>query len=86
MEDIVDSGRTAAALADHFRSAGAASVAMASLLSKPSRRAVPFEPEYLCFEVPDHFVVGCGLDFAEQYRSLPYIGVLKPECYAHLTA
>ena len=80
----MDSGRTAAALAAHYKAAGAASVALASLLSKPARRVVPFEPEYLCFEVPDYFVVGCGLDFAEHYRELPYIGVLRPECYAHL--
>lgn len=61
---------------------GAASVRMASFLSKPSRRAIEYEPDYLCFEVPDKFVVGYGLDFDEQYRSLPYLGVLRPECYA----
>lgn len=81
MEDIVDSGRTAAALVRHFAAAGAASVALASLLSKPARRAVPYEPDYLGFEVPDLFVVGYGLDFAEHYRSLPYVGVLRPSCY-----
>ncbi|PSC70333.1 hypoxanthine phosphoribosyltransferase [Micractinium conductrix] len=81
VEDIVDSGRTAVALVDHFKAAGAASVKMASLLSKPARRTCAYKPEYLCFEVEDKFVVGYGLDFDEQYRSLPYVGVLRPELY-----
>lgn len=81
VEDIVDTGRTAARLVEHFASCGAASVKLVSLLSKPARREVAFEPDYLCFEVPDRFVVGYGLDFDERYRSLPYIGVLRPECY-----
>lgn len=82
VEDIVDTGRTAVALTRHFEQAGAASVRMVSFLSKPARRTTPYEPDYLCFEVPDYFVVGMGLDFNEQYRSLPYVGVLKPECYS----
>jgi hypoxanthine phosphoribosyltransferase len=82
VEDIVDTGRTAAALLQHFRAAGAASVALASLLSKPARREVDCAVDYLCFEVPDKFVVGYGLDYAELYRSLPYVGVLRPECYS----
>lgn len=65
-----------------FAQAGAASVKMVSFLSKPARRTTPYEPDYLCFDVPDKFVVGMGLDFNEQYRSLPYVGVLKPECYS----
>lgn len=77
----MDTGRTAVALLEHFRAAGAASVALVSLLSKPARRMVPCEPAYTCFEVPDEFVVGYGLDFAEEYRSLPYVGVLRPELY-----
>lgn len=81
----MDSGRTAAALCKACRARGAASVALASLLSKPARRAVPYEPDYLCFEVEDKFVVGYGLDFAEHYRSLPYVGILRPELYAHLS-
>lgn len=81
VEDIVDSGRTAAALLEHFSAEGAASVKLVSLLSKPSRRAVQCEPDYQCFEIEDKFVVGVGLDYREEYRSLPYIGVLKPECY-----
>ncbi|KAI3426264.1 hypothetical protein D9Q98_008639 [Chlorella vulgaris] len=82
VEDIVDSGCTAVALLEHFATAGAASVKLVSLLSKPERRTVTCEPHYLGFPVEDKFVVGYGLDYAEQYRSLPYIGVLKPECYA----
>jgi hypothetical protein len=82
VEDIVDSGRTATQLTDHYRQRGAASVKMACLLSKPSRREIEFDPDYLCFEVPDVFVVGYGLDFAEKFRTLPYVGVLKPEAYA----
>ncbi|KAG7670974.1 hypothetical protein Ndes2437A_g04612 [Nannochloris sp. 'desiccata'] len=82
VEDIVDSGNTAQALISHYQSCGAASVAMASLLSKPARREVDFDPQYLCFTIPDKFVVGYGLDFAEHLRSLPYVGVLKPEAYS----
>lgn len=82
VEDIVDSGRTAVALLEHFKAMGAASVALVSLLSKPARRTVPCEPDFLCFEVEDKFVVGYGLDFDEQYRSLPYVGVLRPACYS----
>ncbi len=82
VEDIVDSGRTAAKLLRHYQDAGAASVKLVSLLSKPSRREVHVEPDYCCFDVPDYFVVGFGLDYNELYRSLPYIGVLKPECYS----
>jgi hypoxanthine phosphoribosyltransferase len=82
VEDIVDSGRTALALLAHYREAGAASVKLASLLSKPARRTTDCEPDYLCFEVEDKFVIGYGLDFDELYRELPYVGVLKPELYA----
>ena len=55
---------------------------MVSFLSKPARRTTSYEPDYLCFDVPDKFVVGMGLVFNEHYRSLPYVGVLKPECYS----
>lgn len=81
VEDIVDSGRTAAKLLEHYRALGAASVKLVSLLSKPSRRELEIEPDYCCFEVEDKFVVGYGLDYDELYRSLPYVGVLRPECY-----
>jgi len=57
-------------------------VRMVALLSKPSRREVEYEPDFLGFTIPDAFVVGYGLDFAEHLRSLPYVGVLRPEAYA----
>lgn len=78
MEDIVDTGLTAAHVVRHFLGLGAESVEMCALLSKPSRREVDFEAKYVGFEVDDLFVVGFGLDYDERYRSLPYIGVLKP--------
>ena len=58
-----------------------ASIRIATLLNKPARREADIVPDYSCFEVPDEFVVGYGLDYAEKYRNLPYIGVLKPEVY-----
>ena len=85
MEDIVDSGHTAKALTSHYHAAGAASVEMVALLSKPARREVEFDPAYLCFTIPDKFVIGYGLDFNEQFRSLPYVGVLRPEAYSSLS-
>lgn len=77
VEDIVDSGLTGQALFKHFSQFSPASIKMVSLLSKPSRRRVSFEPDYLGFTIEDKFVVGFGLDFNECYRSLPYIGVLN---------
>ena len=61
---------------------GAHSVKTATLLDKPSRRVVDLTPDYVGYEIPDEFVVGYGLDYDEQYRALPYIGVLKPEVYS----
>lgn len=81
----MDSGRTASALVAHYRERGAASVRLVSLLSKPARREVDYEPDYLLFEIADHFVVGYGLDFGERLRTLPYVGVLKPELYSSNT-
>lgn len=77
VEDIVDTGRTAASLVGHFTGLGAASVEICALLSKPSRREVTYEAKYVGFEVDDLFVVGYGLDYDEMYRSLPHVGVLK---------
>ena len=74
----MDSGRTGVGLIEYFKSKGCASVRMISLLSKPSRREVNFEPDYLGFTIEDKFVVGYGLDFDQQYRSLPFIGVYDP--------
>ena len=82
LEDIIDSGRTLSLLKQEMKNRGAASVKIATLLSKPSRHVVKVETEYIGAEIPDEFVVGYGLDLAEKYRNLPYIGVLKPEVYA----
>ena len=81
VEDIVDSGRTLTKLMALFREKGASSVKTCSMLDKPSRRVVEFKPDYCGMEVPDLFVVGFGLDYAEKYRNLPYVGVLKPAIY-----
>lgn len=81
VEDIIDSGRTLSYLTDYLKLGGAHSVKTCTLLDKPSRREVDFTPDYRGAEIPDEFVVGYGLDYAEQYRALPYIGILKPEVY-----
>lgn len=82
VEDIIDSGRTLSYLVDYLRLGGAHSVKTCTLLDKPSRREVDFTPDYHGMEIPDEFVVGYGLDYAEKFRALPYIGVLKPEVYS----
>lgn len=81
VEDIIDTGRTLKALVKVVRERGAASVKTCCFLDKPSRRVVEMTPDYVGFEIPDHFVVGYGLDYAQRYRNLPYVGVLKPEVY-----
>ena len=81
VEDIIDSGRTLSHLIKYFIEKGASSVRTATLLDKPSRRTVEFKPDYCGMEVPDEFVVGCGLDYDEKYRNLPYVGILKREVY-----
>ena len=83
VEDIIDSGRTLNMLKPLLMARGANSVRIVTLLDKPSRRDpnVTLVPEYKGFEIEDKFVVGYGLDYAELYRNLPYIGVLKPEIY-----
>lgn len=82
VEDIMDSGLTLSRLVELLRHREAASVKVVTLLDKPERRKVDIKPDYSGFTVPDEFVVGYGLDYAEHYRNLPYIGVLKPEVYA----
>ena len=82
IEDIIDSGTTMNYLMKYFKERKPKSVKLCSLLSKPSRRVVDVNIDYCGFEVPDEFLVGYGLDYAEVYRNLPYIGVLKPEIYA----
>lgn len=84
VEDIIDSGRTLSYLMNYLTINGARSVRTCTLLDKPSRRhpdCVNFTPDYVGCEIPDEFVVGYGLDYAEQYRALPFVGILKPEVY-----
>ncbi|MEG0681694.1 MAG: hypoxanthine phosphoribosyltransferase [Eubacterium sp.] len=76
IEDIVDSGNTLKFFLDFFRKTGALSVKCCTLLDKPERREVEINVDYTCFEIPDEFVVGYGLDYAHKFRNLPYIGVL----------
>jgi hypoxanthine phosphoribosyltransferase len=76
VEDIVDTGLTLTYLQDILRARGPKTLRTACLLSKPSRRQVDVKVEYIGFEIEDRFVVGYGLDYAEQYRNLPYIGVV----------
>lgn len=81
VEDIIDSGRTLAYLVDLFKYRKAKSVKIVTLLDKPEGRVVPIEADYVGFGVPNEFVVGYGLDYIQQYRNLPYVGVLKPSVY-----
>jgi len=85
VEDIVDTGHTLAAIVECLELRGAASVEVCALLDKPSRRAVELHPRYVGFEIPDKFVVGYGLDFAQHYRGLPFVAVLGPEAYESTT-
>jgi hypoxanthine phosphoribosyltransferase len=77
VEDIVDTGRTLKFLCEHLRTLKPKTVKVCTLLDKPSRRKVPVAIDYIGFEIPDAFVVGYGLDYAQQYRNLPYIAVLE---------
>lgn len=83
IEDIIDSGRTLSYLVDYLKLTGARSVKTCTMLDKPDRRVVNFEPDYVGKIIPDEFVVGYGLDYDEKYRTLPFIGVLKKEVYSH---
>lgn len=82
VEDILDSGVTLNYLIQYLQGRQPASIEIAALLDKPERRKKPVKAKYIGFEIPDVFVVGYGLDFAERYRNLPYVGVLKPEVYS----
>jgi hypoxanthine phosphoribosyltransferase len=82
VEDILDTGHTLSYVFDHLRAQRPESVSLCVLLDKPARRVIPIEIDYRGFEIPDKFVVGYGLDYAERYRNLPFVGVLKPEVYA----
>ena len=81
IEDIVDSGRTLSHLVRYLAERGANSVKTCTLLDKPDRRTVDFTPDYCGQIIEDKFVVGFGLDYNEQYRNLPFVGILKPEVY-----
>lgn len=81
VEDIIDSGRTLAYITEMFGYRKANSIKIVTLLDKPDGRVVDLPVDYVGFPVPNEFVVGYGLDFAERYRNLPYIGILKPEIY-----
>ena len=81
IEDIVDSGVTLDYLLNYLRGRKANSVEIVSLLTKPSRRKVDIDCKYIGFEAPDEFLVGYGLDYAEKYRNLPFVGILKREVY-----
>lgn len=82
VEDIIDSGLTLSYLLDILKRRNAETIKLVTLLDKPHRRTVDLKPDYCGFVVPDEFVVGYGLDYAEKYRNLPYIGVLKSEVYS----
>ena len=82
VEDILDSGVTLNYLKNYLMVRRPASITIATLMDKPARRKAEIFADYSCFEIPDAFVVGYGLDYNERYRNLPYIGVLKPEVYS----
>ena len=83
IEDIIDTGRTLKYLRDMFKYRKANSVKIATLFDKPEGRVVDIEADYVCYDVPNEFIVGFGLDYAERYRNLPYVGVLKKEIYSN---
>ena len=82
VEDIVDTGLTLNYLVDYLKSRNASSVKICTLLEKPDRRKAEVDLEYVGFHIPDEFVVGYGLDYAEIYRNLPFVCILKPEVYS----
>ena len=82
VEDIIDTGRTLKYLRDMFKYRKANSVKIATLFDKPEGRVVEIDADYVCYDVPNEFIVGFGLDYAENYRNLPYVGVLKEEVYS----
>lgn len=77
LDDILDTGKTLTRVVSHLLDRGAASVKVGVLLRKIGRQEVPFEPDFVAFTIPDQFVVGYGLDFDDEYRHLPYIGVVS---------
>jgi hypoxanthine phosphoribosyltransferase len=83
VEDIIDSGLTLNYILETLRTRNPASLRVCALLNKPGRRRVDVPVDYICFNIPDEFVVGYGLDYNQIYRNLPFVGVLKPEVYTH---
>ena len=81
VEDILDSGKTLCYLKQLLQTRNPASVKICTLLDKPDRRTAPIQADYVGATIPDAFVVGYGLDYAERYRNLPYVGILKPSVY-----
>lgn len=81
VEDIVDTGVTLAYLLKYLKARKANSIEIVALLNKQARRTADIDVKYIGFEVPDGFIVGYGIDYAEKYRNLPFIGILKPEVY-----
>lgn len=81
VEDIIDTGRTIQEVKRLLKNKGASEVKVVSLLDKPDRRVIDIEADFVGFKIPNEFVIGYGLDFNQKYRNLPYIGVLKDECY-----
>lgn len=83
IEDIIDTGRTLKELKELFEFRQAASIRIVTMLDKPEGRVVEIDADYTCFTIPNEFVVGFGLDYNENYRNLPYVGVLKEEVYSN---
>lgn len=81
VEDIIDTGLTLHYLVENFKSRGPESLEICTLLDKPERRIAKLEVKYVGFEIPDEFIVGYGIDYAERYRNLPYVATLKPSVY-----
>lgn len=84
VEDIIDTGLTLKYLIENFKSRNPKSLEICTLLDKPERRKSQLDVKYIGFTIPDEFIVGYGIDFAEKYRNLPYIATLKPSVYDHL--
>ena len=81
IEDIIDTGLTLRYLEENFRSRKPASLEICTLLDKPERRKAEIDVKYVGYQIPDEFIVGYGIDYAEKYRNLPYVATLKPEVY-----
>ena len=82
VEDIIDTGRTLKYITENLKTRHPASLRICTLLNKPARRTIEIPLDYVGFEIPNKFVIGYGLDYAEIYRNLPFVGVLKPELYS----